>query len=67
MGENRIVELFEIDLYLDEFMLPGIFVASNDVDGDVILGRNVLNRLVMLLDGHNGETEIFDRKPSVRL
>ena len=67
LGETRVVDLFEIDLYIDDFVLPGILVASSDVGEEVILGRNVLNRLVLLLDGINGETEFFDRKPSVRL
>jgi len=67
LGETRVVDLFEIDLYIDDFVLPGILVASSDAGEEVILGRNVLNRLVLLLDGINGETEFFDRKPSIRL
>jgi predicted aspartyl protease len=65
MGETRVVDLFEIDLYIDDFVLPGILVASSDVGEEVILGRNVLNRLILLLDGINRETEFFDRKPSI--
>jgi hypothetical protein len=66
LGETRVVDLFEIDLYIDDFVLPGIFVASSDEGEEIILGRNVLNRLVLLLDGLNEETECFDRKPSIR-
>jgi predicted aspartyl protease len=66
LGETRVVDLFEIDLYIDDLVLPGILVASSDDSQEVILGRNVINRLILLLDGLEGETEIFDRKPSIR-
>ena len=55
-GDTRVVDLFEIDFYIDDFVLPGILVASSDVGEEIILGRNVLNRLILLLDGQNGET-----------
>ncbi len=67
LREAQVVDLFEIDLYIDDFVLPGILVASSGMGEEIVLGRNVLNRLVLLLDRQNGVTEFFERKPSIRL
>ncbi|MBI5650440.1 MAG: hypothetical protein HZC40_08355 [Chloroflexi bacterium] len=51
--------------------MPGIEVvgvedesAEDDQAQEIILGRNVLNRLILLLDGPNEQTEILERRPS---
>lgn len=65
-GEAHQVHPYEVDLYLDELSLPGILVAADDFGETVLLGRNVLNKLVLPLDGLAGETEVFEHRPKWR-
>lgn len=53
------VAIHRIDLVISSTIrLPGIEVISNDWDDFVILGRNVLNRLTILLDGIKQMTRV---------
>lgn len=65
-GGSRRVHLFEIDLYIGSLLLPGVIVAGDDVGHETLLGRNVLNKLILLLDGPHRETELFERRPDWR-
>ena len=68
-GERRQVTLYLVDLHLDTGVLAGIEVIGADddeepvEDREVILGRNVLNKLILLLDGPNEQTDILERRP----
>jgi hypothetical protein len=46
--------------------LPGVEVVADDLAADVLLGRNVLNRLILLLDGPDGMTDVLPRRPRLR-
>jgi predicted aspartyl protease len=59
-GERRRVYLYRIDIKIDDITLPGITVVGVDFDDEVVLGRDVLNKLRLLLDGPAGHTEILD-------
>jgi predicted aspartyl protease len=50
-GEWRSVQLFAVDLEFDHERLPNVFVVGDDQGDSIILGRNVLNKLRLLLDG----------------
>lgn len=50
-GEKRLVFLYLVDLAINEVLLPGIYVVGDEVGNEVVLGRNVLNKLVVTLDG----------------
>jgi predicted aspartyl protease len=50
-GERRRVYLYLVDLQLEILTLPGIYVVGDDQGVEVVLGRDVLNRLRVLLDG----------------
>ncbi len=50
-GERRRVYLYLVDLQLETLTLPGIYVVGDDQGDEVVLGRDVLNRLRVLLDG----------------
>ncbi len=50
-GEWRPAQLFLVDLEIDNLRLPGIFVVGDEQGNEIVLGRNVLNRLRILLDG----------------
>ena len=50
-GERRSVFLYLVDLAINDIVLPGIYVVGDEAGDEVVLGRNVLNKLVMNLDG----------------
>lgn len=50
-GEWRPVQLFLVDIQLDNLKLPNIFVIGDEQGDEIILGRNVLNKLRLWLDG----------------
>lgn len=50
-GERRSVFLYLIDLAIDGVVLPGIYVVGDEIGDEAVLGRNVLNRFVVILDG----------------
>ncbi len=57
-GEWRSAQLFVVDLELDDLRLPGVFVVGDEQGDEIVLGRNVLNKLRILLDGPASLTEI---------
>lgn len=69
-SEQRPVTLYLVDLHLEHSVLPGVEVIGieeDDIevedDREIVLGRNVLNQLILLLDGPHRQTEILDRRP----
>jgi predicted aspartyl protease len=50
-GEWRAVQLFAVDIELGNLRLPSVFVVGDEQGNEIVLGRNVLNRLRLLLDG----------------
>jgi hypothetical protein len=62
LGESREIHLYEVDLHIDTLLLSGVLVVGDDYGLEVILGRNVLNKFSLLLDGQRGETEIVEQR-----
>jgi predicted aspartyl protease len=60
-GEWRQVALFIVDLGIEDLRLPNVEVVGDDEGDEIILGRNVLNRLRLLLDGPAGTVDVLDR------
>jgi hypothetical protein len=62
------VTLFLIDIHLDIGILPGIEVvrvlksAGIFENDEIVLGRNVLNLLILLLEGPAQQTSILERR-----
>jgi hypothetical protein len=50
-GERRQVLLYLVDVLIGEITLPDIEVIGDELSDEIILGRDVLNRLRILLDG----------------
>lgn len=50
-GERRRVLLYLVDVQIGEVVLPGIEVVGDELSDEIVLGRDVLNRLRLLLDG----------------
>lgn len=59
-GDRRRVRIYTLDLGIGLLRLPAVEFLADDVESEIILGRNALNKLVMLLDGPGQELEIRD-------
>jgi len=57
-GEWRAAQLFAVDLELGSLKLPGIFVVGDEQGNEIVLGRDVLNKLRLLLDGPDAQSDI---------
>jgi len=57
-GEWRPAQLFVVDIELNGVTLPDIFVVGNEIGNEIVLGRNVLNKLRLVLDGPAHITEM---------
>ena len=69
-SEQRPVTLYLVDLHLENGTLPGVEVVGideddieNEDDREIVLGRNVLNQLILLLDGPHLQTDVLERRP----
>ena len=69
-SEQRPVTLYLVDLHLDTGILPGVEVVGIDEDDieteddrEIVLGRNILNQLILLLDGPSQQTDVLERRP----
>jgi len=59
-GEWRRVHLFTVDIGIDSLRLPAIEIVGDDRGDEIILGRNVLNKLRLLLDGLAATTHVME-------
>ncbi len=50
-GERRRVMLYLVDVRIGDLTLPGVEVIGDELNDEVVLGRDVLNRLHVALDG----------------
>jgi len=50
-GERRNVQLFVVDIEIAGSLLTGTFVVGDEQGNEIVLGRNLLNKLVLLMDG----------------
>jgi len=59
-GERRRVMLYLVDVSVGDVTLPGIEVIGDEFVDEVVLGRDVLNKLVVVLNGPNGRLTISE-------
>ncbi len=57
-GEWRTVSMFLVDIRIDSLTLAGIFVVGDESGNDIVLGRNVLNKIRLELDGPANKTTL---------
>ena len=63
-GEPRLVYTYLLDVEVDgEHTLPGIIVVGDDQSQDIVLGRNLLNKLILLLDGPQTTLYVLSQRP----
>ena len=66
-GELHPTPFYLLDVRVDGLVLPNVQVASDDGTKEVIVGRNVLNKLALLLDGPEQQTDLLDQTAIKRL
>lgn len=58
-GERRTVDVYLLDVGIGDIRLPLIEGVADERGSEVILGRNVLNKLIVTLNGPKQELEII--------
>ncbi|MBI4630718.1 MAG: retroviral-like aspartic protease family protein [Chloroflexi bacterium] len=66
-GSDSRITFFIVNLQIEQLRFSGVQVASNESIDEIILGRNVLNKLPLFLDGPKQQTEILDDATAKRL
>lgn len=57
-GGATSINLYAADIVVEEIVFPGILVVGDEEGNEVILGRDLLNRIRLVLDGLNLQSEI---------
>lgn len=57
-GKSSLVDLYLIEIQIGPLQVPGVKAVASRVSTEVIIGRDVLNHLIVTLDGIAGETVI---------
>ncbi len=60
-GEWRNVQIFTVDLGVGPLRLPAVEVLGDETGDEIVLGRNVLNKLRLLLDGPKAKVELLSK------
>jgi predicted aspartyl protease len=62
-GSSTMVTTYLVDIEIHARVLPDIEVVG-DLHGDtILLGRNVLNKLLLLIDGPRQITDVLSKRP----
>lgn len=59
-GEWRRARLFTVDVGIGALRFPAIEVVGDERGDEIVLGRNVLNKLRLLLDGPSSTTKVLE-------
>jgi predicted aspartyl protease len=62
-GETTTATTYLIDMELGADILPGVEVVGDLYGETVLLGRNVINKLLLLIDGPGLSTDLLTRRP----
>jgi len=54
-----------VDVEVNEAVLPAIEVAGDTTNAEIVLGRDVLNHLLLLIDGPGLTTDVLERRPRI--
>jgi len=66
-GDVHPVTLYLLDIQVDNLQLPGVVTAGDAETDEIVLGRNVLNKLAIFLDGPEQQTDVLDDSTVSRL
>lgn len=59
-GERRRVLLYLVDVQIGDVLLNGLEVVGDEESDEIVLGRDILNRLRVFLDGPEKISEISE-------
>jgi len=59
-GEWHRARVFTVDIGIDQLRLPAVEVVGDERGDEIILGRNVLNKLRLMLDGPAAVTKVLE-------
>lgn len=59
-GDRHSVMLYLVDVHIGDLTLPGIEIVGDEISDEIVLGRDILNRLRILLDGPQETVEISE-------
>ena len=62
-GEGRRIYTYIVDVCICEQIFPGIEVVGDTLGETIVLGRNLLNKLILLLDGPDTTLYILTQRP----
>jgi predicted aspartyl protease len=65
LGETRDVHLYEVDFHIEDATLPNVLVVGDEHGDEIVIGRNILNGLILLLDGQRNLADLLERRPSL--
>lgn len=57
-GDARIVQMYYLDIGIGEHRYPAVMVAADPQVEQAMIGRNLLNKLIVTLNGPKQELEI---------
>ena len=64
IGTSRLPSRFIAHmLRIEDQIYPAVEVIADETGSTILLGRNFLNRLILLLDGPNQQSDILLRRP----
>jgi len=63
LGGLQVADTYTVDIVIGSLRLSDVDVVGDIESQQIILGRNVLNKLILLLDGPQALTDILDRSP----
>jgi len=66
-GDTRLVQTYLANIEVDGHVLPGVYVVGDDEGDEIILGRDILNKLPLFLDGSQQQPQILDEEMTNRL
>ncbi|MEI2612347.1 MAG: aspartyl protease family protein [Candidatus Promineifilaceae bacterium] len=59
-GESRPVQLYVVAFQVENLALASSYVVADEDGDDIILGRDVLNKLPLFLDGASQQTNLLN-------
>lgn len=66
-GDEHLVSFYLVDVEINDTLLPAIRVAGDESSSEILIGRNVLNKLPLLLDGPVQQVDVLDDSTVNRL
>ena len=66
-GDAHPFAFYMVEMQIEDLLLPGVRVAGDSMVREIILGRNVLNKLPLFLDGPEQQTTLLNDLTTKRL